>query len=160
MHPESFRSLITFYTWFKEQPLLKLPIQTNGGTKYDFDGMIIHGMVLCRLPPYQVELFMGYGPGLVPSHRHPHVDSFEVAISGDVRFVVEGKVKLTDSMLAAADDGSMIALGAMVRVRPNAWHGATVGDKGGSFLSIQHWLESVPPTSVAHDWEVPNSGTR
>lgn len=139
---------------------MRLPIQNSGGSQYSFDGLIIQGMVLCRMPPYQAELFVGFGPGLVPNHAHPNVDSFEVALSGDIRFIVEGRLALPEEVLRSHEDGTMLAMGSMVRVRAGAWHGAMVGEGGGAFLSLQRWLNGVAPTSVALDWEGPGFGRR
>jgi hypothetical protein len=38
-----------------------------------------------------------------------------------------------------------------VRVRPNDLHGAVVGEGGGVFLSVQHWLNGVKPHCVGSD---------
>jgi len=117
--------------------------------------MVIHGLVLCRKPPYQVEMFVGHGPGRVPGHAHPNVSSIEVAVSGDIRFSVEGREVLKDKMLETGPDGTMRAKGAMVRIKEGVKHGATVGAKGGAFLSVQRWLNDVEPSSVALDWKGP-----
>jgi len=150
-----FRSLVDFYRWFLRQPLDALQILNDGGTEYGFNGMVIHGLVLCRKSPYQVEMFVGHGPGTVPGHAHPNVSSIEVALSGDIRFSVEGREVLKDEMLATALDGTMRAKGAMVRIKEGVRHGAVVGAKGGAFLSVQKWLNGIEPSSVALDWEGP-----
>jgi hypothetical protein len=150
-----FASLVSFYRWFKVRPLDAVQIQNDGGTEYMFDKMVIHGMVLCRRPPYQVELFVGHGPGRVPSHAHPNVCSLEVALSGEIRFFVEGRIVMTDSMLQTKFDGTMSGRGAVIRIKEGVRHGAIVGDKGGAFLSVQRWLNGVRPSSVALDWEGP-----
>jgi hypothetical protein len=155
-----FSSLVGFYRWFRAQPLGLVQIQNDGGTEYVFDKMVIHGMVLCRKPPYQVELFVGHGPGRVPSHAHPNVSSIEVALSGGIRFFVEGRAVITDSMLQTRLDGTMSGLGAMVRIKEGVRHGAVVSGKGGSFLSVQRWLNGAKPSSVALDWEGPDFARR
>lgn len=33
-----------------------------------------------------------------------------------------------------------------------SWHGGIFGKKGGCFLSMQKWLNGVPPSFVGHDW--------
>ena len=43
--------------------------------------------------------------------------------------------------------------GYFIRVNANDWHGATVGNMGGSFLSVQHWKNGTNPSSVHWDWE-------
>ena len=39
-----------------------------------------------------------------------------------------------------------------IRVLPESKHDAKAGPKGGCFLSVQHWLNGVKPTSVGNDW--------
>ncbi len=86
--------------------------------------MLVNAMVLCRLPPYQVELFSGVGPGEFPQHSHPNVDSIEVMLCGEVGFIVDGKRMITDEMLATlAPDGALALCGTLFRVRPNQLHG-------------------------------------
>ena len=41
----------------------------------------------------------------------------------------------------------------VVRVLPESPHSAIAGKKGGSFMSVQHWLNDVKPTSVGNDWQ-------
>lgn len=155
-----FRLLVRFYKAFRERPFMSLLIQNDGGTEYRFGDMIIHGMVLCREYPFQVELFQGHGPGKIPSHSHPNVDSLEVALSGDIRFMVNGALVLTKDMVKTKHDGTMAALGAIVRIDRGIEHSAVIGPKGGAFLSVQRWLNGVPPTSVAKDWEGPSFVSR
>ena len=40
-----------------------------------------------------------------------------------------------------------------VRVLPNAVHGAKAHKDGGCFMSVQHWLNGVSPSSVGNDWK-------
>jgi len=150
-----FRSLIDFFRWFRCQALEDLCILNDAGTEFIFGKMIIHGMVLCRRPPYQVELFVGYGPGTVPEHAHPNVSSIEVALSGGIRFLVEDRVVLSGKMLETDANGAMRGKGAIVRIREGIRHGAVVEAKGAAFLSVQRWLNGAEPSSVALDWEGP-----
>lgn len=149
--PVEFSNLMGFARWFLEQPVAAWRPPNNGAFQYLFGDLTISGMVLCRIPPYQVELFTGVGPGRVTEHTHPNVDSIEYALSGEVTFSLEGEIFLDNGKLAG--DGAFDSCGAMLRVRPNRWHGATVGPRGGVFLSIQKWLNGVEPSSVGTDWE-------
>ena len=38
-------------------------------------------------------------------------------------------------------------------MRPNQIHGATIGEGGAVFLSIQHWLNGIKPHCVAADYD-------
>ena len=99
-----------------------------------------HGIVLYRQNEYQVELFIVKPNSEIKPHVHPNVDSFEVYLSGDITFMCNGII------------GEQHYLGTTTRVTPNSWHGGTIGARGGSFLSIQKWLNGVKPTFVGDDW--------
>ncbi len=97
-----------------------------------------------------MQLFIVDPGGEVTDHVHPNVDSFEVYITGDVYFRLDGKELLTAEIIRQHHP-----VGQTIRVRPKDWHGATVGPRGGAFFSIQHWLNGVPPSSVDLDWGGP-----
>ena len=40
-----------------------------------------------------------------------------------------------------------------IRVKPNDPHGGTASKNGGSFISIQKWLNGVEPTHVSSNWD-------
>jgi hypothetical protein len=110
------------------------------------DASLVHqkdtyGVVLYRQAPYQVELFNVKPNSEIVPHLHPNVDSFEVYIGGDIKFMCNG----------VAFDQTV--LGAKIRVLPNSWHGGLFGEKGGCFLSVQKWLNGVPPSFVGNDWK-------
>lgn len=108
------------------------------------------GVVLYRQPPFQVQLFLNDPGGEIVDHIHPNVDSFEVYVTGDVFFRLNGKQLLTDEMCRQHHP-----VGQAIRILPTDWHGASIGANGGAFLSIQHWLNGVPPSSVELDWGGP-----
>jgi hypothetical protein len=112
-------------------------------------GLLI-SKVIYRDPPFQVELVTlkpsrAY-PAFPDAHRHPHVDSYEVHLGGDVQFTVDDVVH--DSKSVA---GCVLAKRA-VRVPRSAWHSAKWGPNGGMFLSVQRW-DGLEPTTVGFDWE-------
>lgn len=114
----------------------------------------IWGVSLYRQNEYQVQLFI-FGPNtIIPPHRHPNVDSFEVYLSGDIEFDVGGEVVMEMSEHAdPAQEHYNFCMGRCVRVLPSAWHSARSGPRGGSFMSIQRWLNGVTPTNVGDDWD-------
>lgn len=114
------------------------------------------GVVLFRQPPYQVQLFL-FEPGTdIKMHRHAGVDSFEHYLTGEVYFVKNGVELLDRREFRNNADGISIAYfrpeGCAIRVRPDDWHGAKIGPKGGGFLSIQKWLNGTPGR-VEQIWE-------
>jgi len=152
-------SLGKFARWVLDQPIGQLRPPRDALRAYDDGQISVVSMALFRHPPYQAELITflpSPDGGIVPDHGHPNIDSIEVILSGEVGFTLRGKRLLTDEMLAKRlEDGAAWVLGAKIRVRPGETHGAVVGPAGGTFLSIQHWLNGVPPTSVGLDWDGP-----
>lgn len=100
-----------------------------------------YGVVLYRQGPFQVELFNVKPNSEIVPHVHPNVDSFEVFLSGDIHFMCNGEWSYEQKL------GESIT-----RVKPDSWHGGLFGPRGGCFLSVQHWLNGVPPTFVGNDW--------
>ncbi len=114
----------------------------------------IGGIVLYREPPFQVQLFL-VGPNVqITEHMHPNVDSYEIYVSGDVQFINCGQKILPDNIeTTLSPRGIPKTFRSRVRVYPSDPHSAYTGPIGGSFMSIQHWLNDTKPTSVAEDWD-------
>ena len=53
----------------------------------------------------------------------------------------------------APDSNLPISHYEVVRVLPECPHSAIAGKDGGSFMSVQQWLNGVEPTSVGNDWD-------
>tara|TARA_B100002019_G_C20936000_1_gene434461 strand:+ start:95 stop:583 length:489 start_codon:yes stop_codon:yes gene_type:complete len=104
------------------------------------DGMI--GFVLHREGQFQTQLFIGEPDVVIPNHIHPNVDSFEVALHG-ATLRHSGMIILTPESDSA---------GMALYVGHDHWHGGFASKDGGCFLSVQKWLNGVPPSSVENDW--------
>jgi hypothetical protein len=113
----------------------------------DFSGNL-SGLSIYRSGQYQVQLFLLQPNAVIKSHCHPNVDSYEVTVSGKVAFEVDG-YRHEDR-----------AIWDHVRVLPTAEHTAYIGDTGGSFISVQKWLNGIKPTSVGWDWADEQKRTR
>lgn len=128
----------------------------DGVRQYTDEKCSLSSVVLFRQGPFQVEMFTVLpreGGSIVKEHGHPNVDSYEVYLCGEIKFTLQGKRVYSDEMvLQKSHDGSALLCGQSIRVPPNVYHGGIFGEKGGSFLSIQHWLNGTP-TSVGLDWE-------
>lgn len=132
--------LSTFAKWFlSERPLWHTPV--NGISEHES----IRGAVLYRDADKQVQIFIAGPNTYIPDHVHPNVDSYEVSMWG-VEFRCNGRTLLPMSQIDGAN-------GIAMRVRPHCLHGGTISPVGGCFLSIQHWLNGVEPSSVANDWQ-------
>jgi hypothetical protein len=129
--------------------------------RYEFgelgSGWVVVGTCLYRDGPWQVEMFTypaSASGGEIVDHRHPNVDSVEVHVVGDIYFRVNGRQIATRQQYEMTDErGRQLAAGQSLRIKPRDWHGATIGPRGGTFLSLQHWLNGVEPSSVGLDWE-------
>jgi hypothetical protein len=98
------------------------------------------GIVLFREGQYQVQLFILQPNSIILPHVHPNVDSYELYMGGDLLFEVDGVVHEQISMFES------------IRVYPHSVHSGIAGPRGGSFLSVQKWLNGVSPTTVGYDW--------
>lgn len=114
------------------------------------------GVVLHREGRFQAEQFTllpSAGGSSFPAHSHPHVDSIEFLLAGDIRFVLNGRRVANDDLAAGvAPDGASLLCGRRLPIRSQDVHGATVGAAGAVFLSLQRWQAGYPPSSVLIDW--------
>ena len=114
---------------------------------YDVEGFNSH--IQFRNNQYQVQIFSTPSNFIIPEHKHPNVDSFEVYLSGDIDFSLEG------SWLSNWDieDHTFIDNLFVVQVKHDAIHGAIFGEGGGRFMSVQHWINEVNPSCVGLDYD-------
>jgi|TARA_B100000131_G_C17799316_1_gene484773 hypothetical protein len=143
--------LTHFLTWYLDTGL-KIYVP-----HYDFVHFVegVTGLTIYRKDQFQVQLFTATPNTEIPSHTHPNVDSYEVALSG-MEFFLDGKVVLPRwyaNLPSMADNNLSASHYEVVRVLPESPHSAIAGKKGGSFMSVQHWLNDVKPTSVGNDWQ-------
>lgn len=142
--------LDVFAKWYLSEGIKNLRPPNKSVYNY---GVVVSN-VLFREGPFQVEMFL-IPPStniVLNEHSHPNVDSFELYLSGEIMFTLEGEQVVNDQDAKSVVDGSSKMLGTLIRVHPGVKHGAKVGNDGGSFISIQHWLNGVIPTSVGLDW--------
>lgn len=137
-----YDDLAGFLDWWMNSRPINTP-QENSVTQAG----AIYGVVLYRQAPYQVQLFIMPPYSSIEDHIHPNVDSYEVYLGGDIDFRFDGEMYTPE------------ALGTHIRVRPNCWHGGLFGPRGGSFLSVQKWLNGREPTTVGDDWHDINNNT-
>ena len=141
-----FDDLEMFLVWYLNNRPIAPPYETS---LHRYRGL--HSAVIYRQAPYQVELYIVDPHTEVPDHMHPNVDSFEVFLCGDVHFRHSGKVITPPKLVSQVSNGVHSLLGQHIRVHPNDSHGATIGYRGGMFLSVQKWLAGAP-TSVGKNW--------
>lgn len=102
----------------------------------------VSGIVVHRHGQFQTQLFIAEPNAKSPPHTHPNVDSFEVGLYGM-------NLNHTGNDIPA----SITMAGVAIYVDHEDVHGGCAGEKGGAFLSVQQWLNDVPPTCVANDWK-------
>lgn len=122
-----------FLHWWMHERVIQAAPNEEG--RLVFSGEL-YGIVLYRQPPYQVQLFIIPPNCEIDDHIHPNVDSYEVYVSGDIKFRINGEVSEEN----------------VIRVYPTSFHGGSFGPQGGCFVSVQKWLNNVEPTSVGADW--------
>jgi len=112
-------------------------------------------MTLFRHPPYQVELvvLLPNSPAWPGEHRHPNVDSYEVAWYNSVDFTKNGELCNGPELVVPVQIGGVVDNRLCVRLLPTDWHGTTPLKKGAALISVQKWLNGVTPTSVGLDWD-------
>lgn len=154
-HPAHFgkpdASLQEFFAWWVANAVAIMQAPIDGIT-YVGNGP---ALVVFREPPFQVQLFICLPLTDIPEHTHPNVESFEINVSGDVHFKVEGlDVFPARVMRDERYDGSGVSRtwGYATHVGAGVKHSASIGHRGGSFLSVQKWLQGAP-TSVDNDWD-------
>ena len=130
----------------------------------DIDGIL--GLTLFRFNEYQVQLFIAGPSVVVPPHSHPDIDSYEMAIFG-VQLELNNIVKIPMARCMNAkptqtpwEIPTAIDYGKRLRVRPGVLHGGLSSPLGGSFLSLQKWLNGGKPSSVAANWVGPTLGEK
>jgi len=111
----------------------------------------VQANLLYREGEFQVQMFTVPPDYVIPSHTHPNIDSFEVYVSGQIRFSHRGQFVFESLETVHGRDPSSYAW-RMLRVLPEDPHGAVSGPQGARFISIQRWLNGVLPTCVSADY--------
>lgn len=133
--------LKAFTKWYLNQPGLTLKVPERNALKMMENST---EFVLYRDGQIQVEFIFIRGGVAVPPHIHPNVDTYEVPWHGDEAFAhVEGRLYPPNEPGDRTPRFIPLAFGAM----HSAWPG-----NGLALLSIQAWLNGVPPTFITDDW--------
>lgn len=107
-----------------------------------------------RSGPFQVQLIIIEPDTIIPEHKHPNMDSFEVYSGGKINFYLNGKLETEDwKLLDIKGDEVAPNRGNFIRVRPDSMHGGIFGPGGSIFFSVQKWLNGVSPKDVTQDWD-------
>jgi hypothetical protein len=144
------RNLAAFSRWFMSQPPTSWLVPLNPVHVIETQSGTVRGVVLYREGRYQAEFFLVTESTNFPEHSHPNVDAIEVLIAGDIEFVVRGRSLRRPGLLE-----NPLKFAIRIGVGAGVSHTAILHGGGGAFLSLQHWREGVPMTSVGLDWDGP-----
>jgi len=113
----------------------------------------VHGITIYRHEPYQVQLFSCKPNTIIPPHKHPNIDSYEVSLRG-MEFDLHGETVLPLWWAMKGHESTNLPNEwyNVIRVLPDSEHSAKAHETGGCFMSVQHWLNGIKPSSVANDW--------
>ena len=150
------QDLIGFWDyWRTERPFMP-PVDGSvktGGEYRSGEARPSFSAILYRNGAYQVEHLI-YPPNTsVPEHRHPDIDSLGIYLSGDIEFTLFGKPVHTWAESVPDEHGAPSSLGRVVPIPHTVTHGVNIGPKGGSFLSVQQWLNDTPVERVSDNWK-------
>ena len=152
---EEFADVTEFLHYFLENTDCLLSVPSNTGPIVTM-AQDVTALLVCRKGQFQVEMGIVPPDSFIPEHVHPNIDSYEVGVGGGMCLSRNGQwiVKETlDIDPPSPEDPSLNRKrGAAIRVRPGDVHGGCFGTEGAVFYSVQHWLNGVKPTSVAHDY--------
>lgn len=148
MQIPQFDSLQAFAEWYLKTigPLPLAP--ANGFNKAG----VFTGLTLYRQGQFQVQMWLCPPESVIPDHSHPNVDSIQVFLCGDICFRKNGELTINQEKLDVQEDGVQALNTFSTRILPTDTHGASIGKRGGAFLTFQHWLKGEPQ-SVELDWE-------
>ena len=135
-----------FKNWFLKHNTIEVP--------YDNPLMFIDGIAgitLYKKKPYQVQLFICEPNTEITEHSHPNIDSYEMFLYG-MEFSHKGKTIIDKRMSMLRKKNIPRLANVTLRIKPNDIHGALSSNKGGSFISIQKWINDLNPTHVSKDW--------
>jgi hypothetical protein len=152
-YPEEDTTLIQYLDWFLEHGTAIPQMPTEDGIVFIGNGP---GVVLHRQGQFQSQLFFTEPNTELPEHIHPNVDSYELHVGGDVDFIVnDDEHAIPFNHLKDERDGISRFWAQGIHVPAGCRHHVKVGPEGGLFISVQHWLNDIKPTSVDFDWEGP-----
>ena len=142
----------TYCKWFltHSSPLSWIPFEKPMWQIENVTSVLLH-----RKEQFQIQMFIAPPHTIIPEHTHPNVDSIEVYAGGQVHFSYYGKILIPEEDCIEdcySEFGLAAKRGVTIRVKPDDPHGGYMGENGGIFLSVQHWLNDVKPHCVAADY--------
>lgn len=100
----------------------------------------------------QVELFVAKPNVIIPTHKHPHIESYDVFMFG------AGVLTVGDSLDALFQFNTRKttreyhrAMGNAAWLNRDTWHGGETTDVASTYITFQKWYD-MKPTHVANDW--------
>jgi hypothetical protein len=157
-YPKDGDTIDDYLSWFLEHGTAIPQMPTENGIVFIGNGP---GVVLHRAGQFQSQLFFTEPNSELPEHIHPNVDSYELHVGGEVDFIVNHEEHaIPPEHLMDGRDGISRFWSQGIHVPAGCKHYVKVGPMGGLFISVQHWLNSIKPTSVDFDWDGPTMDDR
>lgn len=110
------------------------------------------GITLFRQEQFQIQQFLFEPNTEIIEHSHPHVESYEVYICGDMRLTFDGNEVFGYEDCKDLEDGRCPKNGGLLYLPKGAVHGGSIGPRGGCFLSVQVWEWGTEPRPIHEDW--------
>ena len=143
-----------FLEWWLENRVFHSPFDTNA-MLFNMEsiglGDNVTGFILYREGQFQVQLFICKPYTEIPIHVHPNMDSYEVYLNGQLSLRINDEI-IMDMDQFETESGVSSNFGQAIRVRPQDRHGGPIVAMGGAFLSVQHWLNGVAPSSASIEY--------
>lgn len=83
----------------------------------------------------------------IPPHLHPHVDSIDLLVTGDIDLVISGK-RVAEGY--SSERRAAFLKRAGLRIAANAPHGGATLGEGVLYISCQRW--AIPQSHIALAW--------
>lgn len=98
---------------------------------------------------YQIEFWLCPHGEHIASHRHPHMESYVLALGGQMRWTVNNATRSVWCPFRVRSNGRIGIAGH--RLGPQDYHSATVTGRMGVFMVLERW--NAPVKSAATDIE-------
>lgn len=152
---DDFKDVTEFVNYFLENVDCLLAVPSHTGPIVTM-AQNVTALVIYRKGQFQVEMIIVPPNSFIPEHVHPNIDSYEVSVGGGLCLSRNGQWTVRETLdldpPSPEDPNLNRKRGGAIRVRPGDVHGGCFGHEGAVFYSVQHWLNGVKPTSVAHDY--------
>lgn len=109
-----------------------------------------------HLGRYQVEFWFCPEGERIESHRHPHMESYVLALAGGMYWTVNGIMRYVWCPFRRRSSGRLGMAGH--RLGPQDYHSATVTGRLGVFMVLERWNAPVKSAATDIEYQIPARG--